>query len=187
MWTVDARIAGCRSTASNLALLQRRSANGVTWGPTEPVNLKIPNRVPWHWDVQYVRAKAEYWAMIAAYPDGTNCSRTELFFARSVDGTNWDVSPSPLLRAGEFSPTKDLVYRSTFRYHEGSDAVSVWFSGARLENTRFTYGVALARYPMAELLRRVNTVATGSLDMSGSRHASPELRAARAAFIADFP
>jgi hypothetical protein len=187
MWTVDATSAGCRSSAYMISLAQRRSSDGVDWSASEPVNLRIPGRVPWHWDVQYVRAKAEYWAMIAAYPDGTNCSQTSLFFARSVDGTTWDVAPSPLLRAGDFYPIKDLVYRSTFRYHEGSDAVSVWFSGARLEGNSFHYGVALARYPMAELLRRVNTAPAGALERGEREHTSRELWKARAAFVADFP
>jgi hypothetical protein len=187
MWTVDARAAGCRSSGSMLSLQQRRSSDGVTWGMTEPVNLTIPGRVPWHWDVQYVHAKGEYWAMIAAYPDGTNCSLTSLYFARSVDGTTWSVAPSPLLTAGDFYPIRDLVYRSTFRYHEGSDAVSVWFSGARMEEGSFHYGVALARYPMDELLRRVNTAPAATLDRGEREHPSRELRAARAAFVADFP
>jgi hypothetical protein len=187
MWTVDAAATGCRSSAKSVALAQRRSSNGLTWGATEPVNLKIPHRVPWHWDVQYVREKAEYWAMIAAYPDGSDCAHTSVYFGRSVDGTTWDVSPSPLLQAGDFAPIQDLVYRSTFRYHEGSNAVSVWFSGARLEGSSFRYGVALARYPLDELLRRVSTVAGGSLERAGSRRPSAELRAARAAFATDFP
>jgi hypothetical protein len=190
MWTVDATAGGCRSSANALALAQRRSRDGIAWGPTEPVSLSIPGRVPWHWDVQYVRAKGEYWAMIAAYPDGANCSETALYFARSVDGTNWNVSPSPLLRAGDFYPIKDLVYRSTFRYHEGSDAVSVWFSGARLEERSFRYSVALARYPLDELLRRVSRAPTASMERGerGEReHSSRELRDARASFVADFP
>lgn len=187
MWTVDAAAGGCRSSAYMISLGQRRSSDGVEWSAAEPVNLRIPGRVPWHWDVQYVRAKAEYWAMIAAYPDGTNCAQTSLYFARSADGTTWDVAPSPLLRAGDFYPIGDLVYRSTFRYHEGSDAVSVWFSGARLEGNSFHYGVALARYPMAELLRRVTTAPIGALERGEREHPTRELWKARAAFVADFP
>ena len=187
MWTVNAASAGCRSALGLLSLQQRRSSDGTSWGAPEPVNLAIPGRVPWHWDVQYVRAKEEYWAMVAAYPDGSNCSQTSLYFARSIDGTNWNVSPTPLLRAGDFYPIRELVYRSTFRYHEGSDAVSVWFSGARLEEGVFRYSVALARYPMDELLRRVNSAPAGTLEMGSGQHTSKELRAARAAFVAAFP
>ena len=187
MWTVNATAAGCRSAASLLTLQQRRSNDGISWSAPEAVALTIAGRVPWHWDVQYVRAKGEYWAMVAAYPDGGNCSQTSLYFARSVDGTTWSVAPSPLLRAGDFSPIRDLVYRSTFRYHEGSDAVSVWFSGARLEGADFHYSIAVARYPMEELLRRVNSAPGGTLEMGAGQRASKELRAARAAFVAAFP
>ncbi|MEO8562421.1 MAG: hypothetical protein ABI601_10125 [bacterium] len=187
MWTVNAVGAGCRISSELLVPQQRRSSDGISWGDAEPVTLKIPGRVPWHWDVQYVRAKGEYWSMIAAYPDGTNCSQTALYFARSTDGSNWSVSPAPLLRAGDYYPIRDLVYRSTFRYHEGSDAVSVWFSGARMEEGAFHYGVALARYPMDELLRRVSGSAVGTQERGNMERPSRELRAARAAFIANFP
>jgi hypothetical protein len=187
MWTVNASVAGCLSTSADVVLQQRRSADGVRWGTPAPVDLTLSGQVPWHWDVQYVRAKSEYWAMVAAYPNGTSCAQTALYFARSVDGTTWTVSPAPLLRAGEFAPIRDLVYRSTFRYHEGSDAVSVWFSGARLEGERFHYGVALARYPMADLLRRVSGGIAATTDLGAAERPPRELTVAREAFIADFP
>jgi len=187
MWTVNATVTGCRSSVQDLTLEQRRSDDGVNWDDAEPVKLSIPGHVPWHWDVQYVRAKNQYWSLIAAYPDGGNCSQTAVYLARSADGTTWDVSPSPLLRAGDFPPIRDLVYRSTFRYHEGSDEVSVWFSGARYEDGAFHYGVALARYPFAEMMRRVSSAPSAALAMGEREHVPRELRAARAAFVAAFP
>jgi hypothetical protein len=110
-----------------------------------------------------------------------------VYFARSADGTAWNVSPTPLLGPGEFDPLRDVVYRSSFHYHEGSDAVSVWFSGARLEGNAFRYAVASARYPYAELLRRVGGASPIILDQGGSRGASPELQAARSQFESAFP
>lgn len=188
MWTVNASVAGCTSNLPDLTLQQRFSSDGRTWGVAQPVELNIPNRVPWHWDIQYVSAKHEYWALIAAYPRGSTCAQAEVYFARSADGTTWSVSPIPLLAAGGFAPIKDLVYRSTFHYHEGSDAVSVWFSGARLEGAVFHYSVASARYPLAELLRRVNGASAATLGLQRQRmNPSPELEAARARFVADFP
>jgi len=136
--------------------------------------------------VQYVAAKSEYWALIAAYPQGTTCSQSAVYFARSTDGTSWTVSPTPLLGPGEFDPIRDLVYRSSFHYHDGSDAVSVWFSGARLEGRSFHYSVASARYPFPELLRRVSG-APWALERSVTSAASAELRAAREAFEREFP
>jgi len=187
MWTVNAAARGCVSLASDMVLQQRRSSDGITWSAPEETTLYVPGRVPWHWDVQYVPAKAEYWALIAAYPEGTTCSHTAIYFARSSDGTKWKVSPTPLLAPGQFEPLRDVVYRSSFHYHDGSDAVSVWYSGARLQGNAFTYAVASARYPYAELVRRVEGVVPIILERSGMAEPSPELREARRQFEHDFP
>ncbi|PYP77857.1 MAG: hypothetical protein DMD35_13550 [Gemmatimonadetes bacterium] len=187
MWTVNAEAQGCYSLPIEMTLEQRHSADGITWGGPEPVHLEVPGRVPWHWDVQYVAAKSEYWALVAAYPSGTTCSQTAVYFARSVDGTTWKVSPTPLLAPGEFAPLRDVVYRSSFHYHPRSDAVSVWFSGARVEGKVFTYAVASARYPYPDLLRRVGGSPSIVVEREGSRTVSPELREARNQFERDFP
>lgn len=187
MWTVNASAEGCFSLGNELALQQRRSSDGITWSDPEVMTLRVPGRVPWHWDVQYVAAKSEYWALVAAYPEGTTCAHTAVYFARSADGTTWKVSPTPLLSPGEFEPLRDVVYRSSFHYHDGSDAVSVWFSGGRLQGTTFTYAIASARYPYEELLRRVGGAAQIILERSGVSEASPELREARSQFEREFP
>jgi hypothetical protein len=187
MWSVYAVAQGCYSLIEEMSLVQRRSTDGVTWGEPEAVNLRIPGRVPWHLDVQYIPSKQEYWALIAAYPQGTSCSRTAIFFARSVDGTNWTVAPNPLLGPYEFGPLNDLVYRSTFHYHEGSDAVSVWFSGAQLGDGGFHFAMASARYPYADLIRRVSGASPMILERERSGQVSVELMAARTAFERDFP
>jgi hypothetical protein len=186
MWTVNAVAQGCYSLQSEMVLEQRRSPDGISWGAAERVNLRVPGRVPWHWDVQYIAAKSEYWALVAAYPEGATCSQTAVYFARSDDGSTWQVSPTPLLAPGQFEPLRDVVYRSSFHYHEGSDAVSIWFSGARLEGRTFSYAVASARYPYAELIRRVNG-GMPTLEREGVKTVTPELREARAQFEADFP
>jgi hypothetical protein len=187
MWTVNATAQGCYSLRTELALQQRHSTDGITWDAPEGVTLHVPGRVPWHWDVQYVAAKSEYWALVAAYPDGTSCSQTAVYFARSADGTTWKVSPTPLLAAHEYEPMRDLVYRTSFHYHEGSDAVSVWFSGAHREGNGFVYAVASARYPYAELMRRVGGASQATLEREIATPVSPELREARARFEAAFP
>jgi hypothetical protein len=187
MWSVNAFPQGCYSLPTELVLEQRRSVDGRSWSKPEPVDLRVPGRVPWHWDVQYVPAKSEYWALVAAYPAGKSCSQTAVYFARSTDGTSWKVSPTPLLDAGQFDPMRDIVYRSTFHYHDGSDAVSVWFSGARLEGKTWQYSVASARYPFAELLRRVDGSAPLATDRTARSAESADLKAAREAFERDFP
>jgi hypothetical protein len=187
MWSVYAVAKGCYSLAAEMELTQRRSTDGVTWSDPEHVNLQMPGRVPWHLDVQYVPAKKQYWALIAAFPDGMSCSNTAVYFASSVDGTNWVVAPTPLLRPGEFAPMNDLVYRSTFHYHEASDAVSVWFSGAHIGNGGFHFAVASARYPYAELMRRVSGPSPMIIQREMVGQVSPELRSARGTFEHDFP
>jgi hypothetical protein len=190
MWTVGAHVGGCRSEASQLTLSQRHSRDGFTWTAAEPVNLTIPHSVPWHWDVQYIKAKKEYWALVAAFPNGSNCSRTAVYFARSADGTNWSVSPTPLMAAGELDALQDLVYRSTFRYFANDDLVMVWFSGARLEGESFHYSLATARYPLADLLQRVDKPLSASASRMPHDSFDPQATqrsAARMAFIEKFP
>jgi hypothetical protein len=189
MWTVNAGAAGCRAHAADLTLTQRRSRDGISWNSAEAVQLAINRYVPWHWDVQYIRDRQEYWALIAAYPDGTTCSRTSIFFARSANGTAWTVSPTPLLEPGALPALNDLVYRSTFRYYPSINVVRVWFSGASVDNGKFHYALAIGRYPLAELLRRVDGA---SLSLGGSALRSHEphnasLHAAREQFVNAFP
>lgn len=188
MWSVDARISGCSSRVPALALAERRSDDGVTWGAATPVHLTIPGRVPWHWDVQYVPARKEYWALVAAYRDGGTCSESSVYLARSTDGTSWRVSPTPLLAPGAVAKLNDVVYRSTFRYFPKADVVDVWYSGARIESDGFHFGMVWARYPVSDLLAKVEqpmtTVVGGG---AGPRTRSPIEAAARAAFVNSFP
>jgi hypothetical protein len=143
--------------------------------------------VSWHWDIQYVRSKREYWALVAAYPDGSNCSQSAVFYARSADGTTWTASPTPLLQPGEVDVLRDLVYRSSFRYFANGDVVMVWFSGARVIGRQMHFSLATARYPLAELLRRVEaprSVTTRMPRIPGAGDDSTRISAARAAFAA---
>ncbi|MEO8620435.1 MAG: hypothetical protein ABI625_05170 [bacterium] len=190
MWAVNAVAGGCKVHASAVSLTQRRSRDGIKWGAPEAVNLTIPKRVPWHWDVQYIKSRNEYWALVAAFPDGSDCSRSAVYFARSTNGTSWTVSPSPLLAAGVLEPLRDLVYRSSFRYFSSTDVVTVWFSGAREALGKFHYSLATARYPLAELLRRVDAPYAGDpvheVRAAGDgRRGRPDV--ARAAFVEAFP
>lgn len=190
MWTVNATAGGCRARAASISLSQRKSRDGIKWNGPEPVSLTIPQYAPWHWDVQYVRDRQEYWALIAAFPDGTNCSRSSIFFARSTNGTTWTVAPTPLLEPGAMQPLRDLVYRSTFRYFPRDGVVWVWFSGARIDDSRkFRYSLAIARYPLTELLRRVNAPnpLNGISAMRAQNLPDASLQRARESFIHAFP
>jgi hypothetical protein len=188
MWTVNAHVNGCRSAASEISLELRQSPDGRKWGAPTPVKLAVPGRVPWHWDVQYIAAKHEYWALVVAYRNGGSCSESSLYFARSPDGTNWTVSPTPLLGPGVLPKLNDLIYRSTFRYFSKNDMVDVWFSGARLDEAGYHYALATARYPASELLARVERSALPpTADRATTEARSSTLRAAREAFANNFP
>jgi hypothetical protein len=188
MWSVDARNSGCSSRAAALTLAQRRSADGVTWGTPTPVQLSIPGRVPWHWDVQYVAARSEYWALVAAYRDGGTCSESSVYLARSDDGTTWRVSPTPLLAPGAVAKLHDVVYRSTFRYFPKANVVDVWYSGARIESDGFHFAMEWARYPVDDLLAKVEQPLLAEANHGAvPRIRSPLEAAARAAFVNSFP
>lgn len=190
MWTVDASAGGCRTGAAQVSLTRRRSSDGLSWEARTPVRLTIPHFVPWHWDVQYIRARNEYWTLVAAYPDGSNCSYTSVFFGRSADGSTWRMSPTPLLAPGALPAVRDLVYRSTFHYHSGSDAVSVWFSGARLDLGSYVYGGAEARFTLNDLLQRVEQPLGDQLSARNRARTDPPSvldSVARAAFVDAFP
>jgi hypothetical protein len=191
MWTVGARNGGCRARSANIVLSVRHSRDGIAWENPKQVTLSIPGRVPWHWDVQYVPAKAEYWALVAAYPDGRSCSETAVFFARSADGLTWTVFPTPLLAPGALESMRDVVYRSTFRYQPRHDQVLVWFSGARLRAGSYHFAVASARYALPDLMSRVRRAAApipspmASIAAEGQRTSADS--AARETFINRFP
>ncbi|MES2176871.1 MAG: hypothetical protein V4550_03315 [Gemmatimonadota bacterium] len=190
MWTVDAGTYGCRAQPTDIRLGQRRSRDGITWGDSREVNLSIAGWVPWHWDVQYISAKNEYWSLVTAYPEHHDCSRTSVFLATSVNGSDWTVFPSPLLGPDQVSAMRDMVYRSTFRYYPATDEVSVWFSGARLEDGSYHYALAMAHYGAAELLRGVSVamaVPSATIADRRLRERSAADQAAIAAFVDHFP
>jgi hypothetical protein len=157
MWSVAAGGGGCRSHAPDVEVVQRRSRDGLEWGRASPAPITISGWAPWHLDVQYLRSRHEYLALVAAYPDGATCASTSLFLAESEDGTSWNVAPRPLLAAGEIDSMRDLVYRSSFRYFAATNEMTVWYSGATLENGEYKYSLAVARYPFDELMRRVRS------------------------------
>lgn len=128
MWQVDAGAQGCNTRASQLVV--RRSADGVTWSATTPVAFSQAGYMPWHVDVQYVPARHEYWALVAAFVPGQGCTNTSLFLATSPDGTTWTTHPTPVLARGATPQFGRAVYRSTFAYEAG-DRVTIWYTGAR--------------------------------------------------------
>ncbi|MDQ6635913.1 MAG: Ig-like domain-containing protein [Gemmatimonadota bacterium] len=156
-WYVNAGTVGC--TAAATAVMTRESADGLAWSEGRAVELAQPGSVVWHIDIQYVASKDEYWAVYAAYPQGSSCGRSELFFARSIDGLSWRAYPSPMLQRQEIPQFADVVYRSTFIYDDASDLLTVWYSGSRYTPGGQQWSAAIGKRQYAELLQKVTAPA----------------------------
>ena len=127
MWSVNTGANGCENQGNTVEL--RTSSNGTSWSSRTTVNLDIPDVEPWHIDVIYVPSKSQYWALVAGYPSGGTCAKTDLYFATSSDGINWTTYDTPALSTGDSSAwDSGQIYRSTLLYDETSDLLRVWYS-----------------------------------------------------------
>ncbi len=122
MWYAQSP-AGCTSTYQDM--LRRTSADGITWGPAEPVTLVQAGRVPWHFDVQR-GDDGVYTMLFISYPDGATCNVTQLYHATSVDGLLWTVSPEPILRPNPVGWDNGNIYRASF-IQDGT-WLRIWYS-----------------------------------------------------------
>lgn len=162
MWSVNAGPSGC--SAPTTAIERRTSTDGVNWGNPVTVSLNQPGRVIWHIDVEWIAARSEFWALYNTYATGSTCTTDALFLARSPDGVNWTVYPSPIARAGVIGAFKDIVYRSTLITNPRATAVTLWISGAAFSSdsgyrwqtakvsTSVTNLLGIAAAPSASLL-----------------------------------
>jgi hypothetical protein len=158
LWMVDAGKRGC--DARGTRVLRRRSSDGMRWSRSARVALDQPGYVPWHIDVEYVPARGEYWALVAAYRRGASCMSTELFLATSADGTHWTTYPSPVLQRGAIPQFRRNVYRSTFSYDAATNDVTLWFTGAAVSGRsasgeQLRWSGAVSRTSADALLARV--------------------------------
>ncbi|HET7456461.1 MAG TPA: Ig-like domain-containing protein [Gemmatimonadaceae bacterium] len=153
MWTVDGGV-GC--TAATAALDVRRSADGVHWSAPTRATLAQAGYFPWHVDVQWIPSLGEFWALYNGKEAGS-CTTPALFLARSTDGVTWTTYPSPVLARGAIAELADVVYRSTFAYDPASDAVTLWYSGASYDGSRYVWRAAVERRTRAALLASVSS------------------------------
>ena len=179
MWAVDAGVVGCSARASRV--VARRSPDGVRWSAAHSVRLGQPGYVAWHLDVQYIASRGEYWALIAAYAQGSGCGATDLFFATSRDGDSWTTYAAPVLGHGAVWEFSANVYRSSLIYYAERDAVSIWLTGARVtfageeQTSELRWSAAVARVGREALLARVNApapVRAASADQAYLRQAA---------------
>lgn len=128
MWSVNSGTIGC--SAPQTTVERRTSTDGMTWGLPQATDLVQPGQVIWHVDVEWIPARAEYWAVYNTYPVGTTCTTDALYLARSSDGTHWTTYPSPIARVGVIDAFKHLIYRSTLIADPAATRVKLWISGA---------------------------------------------------------
>lgn len=164
MWSVNSGAPGC--TAKRTTVERRQSSDGVNWSAPQTVTLPTPAGLsPWHIDVEWVAAAAEYWAVFNV-KDSLGCTTGELEFATSQDGMTWTVAPSPLLSRNAIPDFSDIVYRASFIYQPRTDYVTFWYSGARFDTDHYVWHTAIQRMPRTDLMALVNRTRGASLMMS---------------------
>lgn len=150
MWSVNAGPTGCSAPTTRIE--RRTSADGVNWDDAAPVNLVQPGQAIWHIDVQWIPARAEYWALYNTYPMGNTCATNALYVARSPDGITWTTYPSPIATAGLIDAFRHIIYRSTFLANPKATTVILWISGAvYAQQTGYTWRTATVASSAADL------------------------------------
>jgi len=168
MWEVDAGTKGC--VAQSTRVVARQSTDGTSWSGATAVQLAQPGYSAWHLDVQYLATRGEYWALVAAFPHGQDCTNTSLFLATSRDGVTWTTYKAPMLARGRVAQFATNVYRSSFRVDETSGAVTIWLTGAETVTPRsrkfdavLRWSAGLMQTTTTELLARVTTAPNRAL------------------------
>jgi hypothetical protein len=152
MWAVNGNV-GCSGATTTVEL--RRSTNGREWSIPETVALSQLGVFPWHIDVEWVPSRGEFWALYNGKTAGS-CTTGAVYLATSTDGVHWATHPSPVLARGAIPELQDVVYRSTFAYDEASDAITVWFSGARYSAGNYIWSSAVQRRRRADLFAAID-------------------------------
>ena len=152
MWSVNGNV-GCTGTTASVEL--RRSINGIDWSNPSSVQLEQPGVYPWHIDVEWIPSRNEYWALYNAKTSGS-CTTGAVYLATSGDGVHWTTFPSPVLARGAVDDLRDIVYRSTFSYDPLTDAVTLWYSGARFDGGGYVWRSAVQRRLRADLFATIS-------------------------------
>jgi hypothetical protein len=130
LWYVDSGRYGIH--AGYTEVKYRTSSDGVKWSQSKRVNVDLQNHQVWHLEISYIPALREYWMVFPGFEDGGVANRTDLFFARAVEPTDWIVSPDPILirsRGKMWDNTR--IYRASFLYDENTYEISLWYSAAQ--------------------------------------------------------
>jgi hypothetical protein len=159
MWTVNSGPSGCASASTTVEI--RTSTDGITWTTPATTDLAEKDNFPWHLDVEWIPSRAEFWAVYNVKIAGS-CTTAALHFARSSDGVHWIPAVGPVLVREVIPEFKDIVYRASLLYDAGTDAVTLWYSGARYDGSRYTWRVATEIISGAEFFARLATSAANA-------------------------
>jgi hypothetical protein len=151
MWAVNSGPEGCTSSSTTVEL--RRSTDGVTWSDPVTTDLSEGNLFAWHIDVQWIPSKSEFWATYNVKVPGS-CTTSALHFARSADGTHWNIAPGAVLVRGATPAFSDIVYRASLLYDAPSDNITLWYSGASFADSRYTWRIATETLTASEFFER---------------------------------
>jgi hypothetical protein len=160
MWSVNAGPAGCGAATTTVEL--RRSPDGIAWSAPVPTDLTQTSLWPWHLDVEWIPSREEFWAVYNAKTE-TGCTTPGVFLATSIDGITWQAVPQPVLVKGRIPEFRDIVYRSTFAYDPLTDAVTLWYSGARFEGGAYVWRAAVERRHRSDLFADLTSIEDGTL------------------------
>jgi len=117
---------GGASCSADTTVKFANSADGLNWSSPQMVNIKTDLNI-WHLDVSYIPSQNEYWMVYAAYPKGSTCGNTDLYFAKSKDKINWTNYPDIIIKRGT-SWDSSQIYRSTFLFNDTSNTMRIWYS-----------------------------------------------------------
>jgi hypothetical protein len=144
LWSVNTNI-GCGT--QNSMVNRRTSSDGVNWSAPQPLNISQPGYVIWHLNVIAVPSKGQYMSLLAAYPLGSYCGKTILFFANSHDGINWQTYPEPVLNVGAGWDSGE-IYRSSLLYDPETAILRVWYSASDDVYGKWHVGYTRENFPV---------------------------------------
>jgi hypothetical protein len=109
-------------------LFHRAGPDLITLRDERLCRLSIPAHLPWHIDV--CKVENGYEALIAAFPEGTDETRTRLFHAFSHDGISFVLTrEGPILEPSTFGWDNRMIYRSSF-LKDPDGTYRIWYSAA---------------------------------------------------------
>lgn len=159
MWSVNSGTSGCTSGATTVEL--RRSGDGIKWSDPVATDLTEPKGSAWHIDVEWIPSRQEFWATYNVKIAGS-CTTATLDFALSMDGEHWVPAVSPVLARGAIPEFSDIVYRASLLYDVATDRITLWYSGARFDNSQYTWKIATEQLARSDFFARISTLIGGA-------------------------